>query len=204
MNNELPDMKDIWKAENQQLEAQLKINENLLKTMAFDKAATQYEKLLTLSICGRYLALVYCSISVLYAYRLSDMPIYSIPAIVGALAMLGSFFSHRPLKRVDFARLSVIELQRSINGFRIHTEKMKIWDISVVVLWLLTLTPAWLQSSLHVALYENAKMLIIFAAFVAVVIVLIFFLGRKMYADYHNKLQDAEHSLATLVDFEKE
>lgn len=55
-------------------------------------ASTSYEKLLTLAILGRNLAMVYCVISVVYAVRVFDSLAYSIPAILGALAMLWSFF----------------------------------------------------------------------------------------------------------------
>jgi len=197
------EMKDLWKIENKELEDKVNVNEALLRSSAFDKAATDYEKLLTLSIWGRNLALVYCVISVVYAIRIFNAYVYSIPALLGALAMLWSFTSHLSLKRISFERLSIIELQKSIHAFRVHTNKMKLYDFSIVVFWLLTLTPAWILSNWSLALYENPKTMLIFFGLAAVLVIIVFLVTRMLYRDYNNKLQDAEQALEHIKEFEK-
>jgi len=197
------EMKDLWKMENKKLEGKVNVNETLLRGSAFDKAATDYEKLLTLSIWGRNLAFAYCVISVVYAIRVIDAYIYSIPAILGALAMLWSFSSHLSLKRLNFERLSIIELQKSIHAFRVHTDKMKLYDVSIVVFWLLTLTPAWVLSSWNLALYETPKTMLIFFSLVAALVVIVFLVTRTLYRDYNSRLQNAERALENNKEFEK-
>jgi hypothetical protein len=165
------------------------------------RAATSYEKLLTLAILGRNLALVYCAISINYAIRVFDSPLYSIPAFLGALAMLCSFFSHRSLKRADFANLSIIELQESICKFRIHTDKMKRYDVSVVIFWLLTLVPAWLLSTEHLAIYDRREYTLPFLYFAVGLIIFSCITTVIMYASANKKLSDSEQLLRDIRKF---
>lgn len=196
---ESSDMNELWKEANKKLEQQTIVNEKLLRNMA--RASTSYEKLLSLAILGRNLALVYCVISVVYAIRVFDSFAYSMPALLGALAMLWSFFSHRSLKRVNFESLSIVELQESICMFRIHTDKMKGYDLSIVIFWLVTLAPAWLLSTENLAVYEKEEHTRIFF-FLAAALALLAYVGtRAMYGSANKKLQDAEQLLRDIKEF---
>jgi hypothetical protein len=196
------DMKDLWRDENKRLERRLKVNETIVRDLTVTNAATRYENLLTLSIWGRNLALVYCVISIVYATRTFDAPIYSVPTMFGALTMFCSFVSHWSLKRVDFAKLTVVELQKSICAFRTHTEKMKMYDFWIVVFWLVTLAPAWLKASLNLPVYNNPRTIIVLSSLLAIMTLIIYLVTRFMYADYNKKLKNSEEMLASIKQFE--
>lgn len=193
------DMNELWKEANKNLEKQMIVNERLLRNIA--SASTSYEKLLILAILGRNLALVYCIISVVYAIQVFDSLAYSMPALLGALAMLWSFFSHRSLKRVNFESLSVAELQESICMFRIHTDKMKHYDLSIVILWLVTLAPAWLLATENLAVYEKQEHMRLFFFSAAVLAVLAYMATRVTYASANKKLKHAEKLLRDIKEF---
>ena len=199
---ETNEMNDIWREENKRLEEQLKVNETLLRKLTVSNAATRYEKLLMVSIWGRNLALVYCLIAIVYAMRTFATPVYSIPPMFGALAMFCSFVSHWKLKRPNFEHLSVVELQKSICAFRIHTEKMKVWDIAAVAFWLITLAPAWLKRSYNLSLYDNPRTITIFFSLSVLLMAIIYLSGVAMYAAINQKLQRSEQILANIKLFE--
>jgi hypothetical protein len=56
---------------------------------------------------------------------------YSIPAFIGAAAMLFSFFQHISLVKPHYLKMSTIELQKNISRFRVHTSKYSKYDISI-------------------------------------------------------------------------
>jgi hypothetical protein len=197
------DMKDIWMDENKKLEEKIIINEKLLRGMTIDKAVTSFDKLLKMFILGRNLALVYCVISLVYSIRVFNEFIYSIPALLGAMAMLWSFFSHRSLKRVNFESSSVMDLQKSICAFRVHADKMKLYDISIVGFWLLTLTPAWCLSSLKLAVYDKPNTIIAFFALVTIFIGVVYVASKATYDSYNKELKSAEQMLANLKGFDR-
>jgi hypothetical protein len=196
---ESSDMNELWKEANKKLEAQMIVNEKLLRNMG--SASTSFEKLLTLAILGRNLALVYSFISVVYAIRVFDSFAYSMPALLGGLAMLWSFFSHWSLKRVNFATLSVMELQEAICLFRIHADNLKRYDLSIVIFWVVTLAPAWLLSKANLAVYEKQEYMLIFFFFAAVLAVLAYMATRVMYGSANKKLEDAEQLLREINEF---
>jgi hypothetical protein len=198
------DMKNIWMDENKKLEERLVVNEKLLRSMTIDKAVTSFDKLLKMSILGRNLALVYCVISLVCSFRVFNEFIYSIPALLGAMAMLWSFFSHRSLKRVDFESSSVMDLQRSICAFRVHTDKMKLYDMSIVAFWLLTLTPAWSLSSLNLAVYNKPNTIFAFLSLVAILLAIVFVVSKATYDSYNKELKSAEQMLTNLKEFDRD
>src|SRR6188768_3491517 len=74
---ESDNMKDLWKEENKQLDQKLKINEDALKKKALDKSVSEFDTLLSFSILGRYVTLVYCVISLVTVIPIIDQLLYS-------------------------------------------------------------------------------------------------------------------------------
>ncbi|MFN9999284.1 MAG: hypothetical protein ACK52X_06660, partial [bacterium] len=145
---ELDDLKNIWLKEKMELESRIVLNENLVKELTF-KSKSSFDKLIKTAILGRNLALVYMIISIILASKVFYEFEYSIPALIGAGAMLFSFFQHISLKRPDFNKMSTIELQKAICQFRIHTSKFSKYDISIVCLWFLTVVPIYFKYILN-------------------------------------------------------
>lgn len=200
---ELDELKDIWKEENNKLENRIKLNENLIEKMNVDKTIGTYDKLLKQSLVGRNLALVYCGISIWMALIVIKEIEYSIPAIIGALAMLWSFISHLSIEKSDYGKISLVELQKSICKFRIHTATMAKYDSSIVFLWLLTLAPIFIKIFYNISIYSNFKYLSVFCLFSFVFIILIWVLGHYVYQKYERQLKQSEADLNEIIEFEK-
>ena len=92
---ELDDLKTIWLKEKMELESKIILNHNLVKELILNKSKNSFDRLISISILGRNLALVYMLISLFLASKVLYELQYSIPAFIGAAAMLFSFFQHQ-------------------------------------------------------------------------------------------------------------
>ncbi len=196
------ELKKLWKEENKRLESKIEVNEKLIREMNMNKHIKGYDKLLSLSIMGRNLALVYCFISVAFAISVVNEPWYAIPAVVGGLAMLVSFVSHLSLKKPDYEELSLIDLQKVISKFRIHTASRAKYDGLVVSFWFLTAIPPYLNVFFGVHIYSDIMGLLTFCVLFLVVIVAGSMMTRNMYQKYDQQLKQSEAYLATITNFE--
>ena len=196
-------MKDLWNEENKQLDQKLNINEDALRKKAIDKSVSESDNLLSFSILGRYLALVYFVISIVTVIPIIDQLLYSVPAVLGGLAMLWSFRFHRTLKKQKYESTSIIELQKLILQFRIYTARTTKYDAAVVIFWLLTLAPVVLHRRYDFHVYASMDAMLIFlgAAFVSLASLSLFCYG--IYKTYELKLKTSEEALQRLIEFEK-
>ena len=198
----LDELKNIWKEEDKNLSNKIKLNENLLAKMNMENITGEFNQLLQKSLLGRNLALVYCFISITMAILMLKEIAYSLPVLIGGLAMLWSFVSHLSIEKLNYND-SVVQLQKKICRFRMHTAAHAKYDMAIVALWLLTLAPVFLKRSYNIALYSNLKALSIFCLVSGIVVTLIITLSRKTYKEYDQKLKNSEAYLTELIKFEK-
>ena len=196
------ELKKLWKEENKRLESKIEVNEKLIREMNMDKHIKGYDKLLSLSILGRNLALVYCFISVALAISVVNEPWYAIPAVAGGLAMLASFVSHLSLKKPDYEVLSLIDLQKVISKFRMHTASRAKYDGLVVAFWFLTAFPPYLNVFFGMRVYSDARGLVNFCVLFLIAIAIGFVMSGSMYQKYDQQLKQSEAYLANITDFE--
>lgn len=195
---ELDDLKNIWLKEKMELESRIVLNEKLVKELTFNKSKSSFDKLIKTAILGRNLALVYMIISIILASKVFYEFEYSIPAFIGAGAMLFSFFQHISLKKPNFSKMNTIELQRAICQFRIHTSKYSKYDISIVSLWFLTLIPLYFKFILKIQI----SLLLLFSI-ITLLIVLTFVFSKYIYKKWDNQLKENEEQLNLIMEFEK-
>lgn len=196
-------MKSLWQQENNRLQNKLQVNERLLKKITLETSITDFDKLFKISDLGRKLALCYGIISFVFAMLALEFYLYSIPAMLGGLAMLWSFYMHLPLEKPQFEDISIMELQKSISRFRIHTAKCKMYDISIVIFWILTLIPVFLLKAYGIAVYATSHGAFTFILAAFVIIVLVSLLGIYGYKKYNVTLKKSEAVLDELIAFEK-
>ena len=199
---ELDELKNIWKEEDKHLNSKIKLDENLLIKMNMDNTTGEFNKILHLSLLGRNMALIYCLISIGMAILIIEEIEFSLPAIVGGLAMLGSFVSHLSIEKPNYMG-SLVQLQKTICKFRIHTAAHAKYDMAIVVLWMLTFYPIFFRYIFNKSIYSDLKSLSILCLILVVVLTVIIALSRKMYKENDQKLKNAESYLAKLIEFEK-
>ncbi len=195
---ELDDLKNIWLKEKMELESRIVLNEKLVKELTFNKSKSSFYKLIKIAILGRNLALVYMIISIILALKVFYEFEYSIPAFIGAGAMLFSFFQHISLDKPDFNKMNTIELQRAICHFRIHTSKYSKYDISIVCLWFLTVVPIYFKFILNI----NIPLIPLYSIITSL-IVLTFVFSKYIYKKWDNQLKENEEQLNLIMEFEK-
>lgn len=201
---ELDELKDLLKEDNKKLEARILINEKLLGKMNLDKAVGEFDRLIKRSILGRNLALLYCTISLLLSLIVIKDLQYSIPGIIGGLAMLWSFIGHSAIRKPDFYKISLIDLQKTICQFRIHTSSSARSDISVTLLWLLTLIPLYIRVAFHFRIYSHPFYLSVFCIVYLIIILLTVYFSVNIYKEYDRKLKETELYMNEIIEFEKE
>jgi len=200
---ELNELKSMWKEDYDNLQSSLSLNQDLLKKSNLKLSISQYEKLRGVSIAGRNMALVYAAISFVFAALLFTNFIFSLPLILGGLAMFYSFTQHLPIEsKTDYFELSVIELQRIIHRFRIHTAKHKVYDGGIVFLWFTTIGPAFLYYTQGTNIYTSMSSILVYGGVGLVLFLIIGIGGHFMYKSIDKDLKNAEAALEEIDMFE--
>ena len=196
-------MKNLWKEDARNLESRLELNEKLMQKMNMDKTVLEFDKLISKSILGRNMALVYCIGTLIFSSIYIEKLAYSIPAIIGSMAMLWSFVDHLSITKPDYSRISLIELQKSISIFRIHTSTTEKYDIAIVVFWQITAVPLTTFAAFKIPVFSSLKYFSIYCLYCIVYTTLTIAFSRKTYATCDQKLKEAESDLDKILEFEK-
>ena len=100
--------------------------------------------------------------------------------------------------------MSIIELQKTIQKFRIHTSKYAKFDRGIVALWLLTLSPIYLKLFFTISIFTNQSHFYIFMLIIISVGLLIKIFPFDIYKKWDLELNEAETKLNEILDYEKE
>ena len=201
---ELNELKEIWQNEQNKLLTRLEINEKRVNEITVHNSKNKLEKYINISIVGRNLALLYFIISIWFASKVLNDLLYSLPAIFGGLAMLFSFFQHISLKKANYSSMNIVELQKTIHKFRIHTLKYSKFDKGIVGLWLLTLSPIYLKLFYKISIFSNQNHFVIFILITIGISLLVKIFPFDIYKKWDLELNEAEIKLNEIKDFEIE
>ena len=200
---ELDELKDYWKLENDQLKERIQLNESLIKKGYLNKTVSEVDLLIKTSILGRNLALVYALISFVFTIILIKQIEFSVPCFLGGLAMLWSFKDHLVITRPKYFELPIVELQKVIEKFRIHTASRSVYDLLIVFVWFVTIIPAWIKVKHKTSVYLDSEFGSAYFLITVGVTLLLIIPFRFIYKNFENKLKAAENSLTEIVAFEK-
>jgi len=202
---EFKEFKEVWKKEQNELISRIEVNEKKISGLEFEKSKNEFDKYINISIMGRNFALIYFMISILLASKLFNDVLYSIPAFIGGFAMLFSFFQHLPLKKPNYSLMTIIELQKTISSFRIHTLKYSKFDKGIVYIWLFTLIPIFLKLIFKISLFNHLNQLIIFYSISIIgIMIIIKLFPNDIYKKWDLELKNAEKQLNEIRKFELE
>ena len=202
---EIEELKKIWEEENNILANKVRLNQEAIKKMNLQSALSTFNVFLKISIVGRNLALVYFMISMVVGFMVLEQYHYSIPVFIGGLLMLWSFFHHLALEKYKKAyNSSVVELQKSIENFRIHSVKSGPYDLFVVMAWALSLAPVHLAYINKINIYTEMENLLRPALFIGGFLLFLFLFSAWVYKFYDKKLRSSENRLEEIIAFEKE
>ena len=145
-------------------------------------------------------SLVYMLISIILVSKFPYEFEYSIPAYIGGIAMLFSFFQHMSIKKPDYGKMNTIELQKAISQFRIHTSKYSKYDVSIVCLWVLTLQPILFKYIFKIdSFFPYLLLYFIFLLWILFTLVR----SKHVYEKQDKQLKELEEQLNQIMEFEK-
>lgn len=199
----MSDFKDVWAEEKRELERRINLNETFIKDVMTEKHKGKLNKLIGISILGRNLALVYMVISIGFAFSVINEYEYSIPALFGALAMLLSFSQHLTLRKPDFIGMTTLELQKTIYKFRSHISKYAKYDIAIVLIWILTLTPIYIKKIFKIDIYSGSTHLLLIIISLVFSILLFIVFSRSTYQKWNIELLEIEEQMNQIKEFEE-
>lgn len=196
----------LWKEQDEKLEKSMRLNEKLLKTINMKSAADDFAKLLQISLLGRNLAFVFFLIAATLSLLCFKDFQFSIPGLLAAGGMLGSFIYHLSytigLTVDDYHSISVIDFQKKINHFKLRAMAAAKYDLVITITWFLALFPIIVTVIFHKNIYEH------FAAVkywgISLILLLVSLpINQKMYQKkYGDQLSRAEEQLQEIIDFE--
>ena len=198
----IDDIKNIWQEDMNQLERRVRVNEEKVKNLTFNKAKNTFDILLKISILGKNLALVYTMISLGLIYFVWESPAYIVMLVTASGLMLFSFFQHRLLKKIDYASLSILELQKEINKFRIHTARTAIFDVIIVIIWLIVMGLSFSKVYKGWDVFVQPEEIGGIGTRLVIYTVLIIVFSKFTYKIYNKKLKESENNLRAIEDYE--
>lgn len=89
----IDDIKSIWKQDMDALEDRVRVNEEKIKELELNKATSNFDKFLKISIAGKNMALVYAVGSLFLMYKVWDASFYAVIVGLGAAAMIFLIFN---------------------------------------------------------------------------------------------------------------
>mgnify|MGYP000975465845 CR=1 FL=1 len=198
----IDDIKNVWQKDMNALESRVKINEDKIRQLEFSKAQSSFDKFLKISLAGKNMALVYALVSLFLMTKVWDSVFFAIIVAIGAVAMLFSYGQHSVLKKLDMGTLSIVQLQKEINKFRVHTARTAIYDLTIMSGWMGTAglgLYGWTSGG--DAILNLAKGVGIGVA-ILLWFLIVYIGSRYIYRDIDVQLKESEDSLAMIHAYE--
>jgi hypothetical protein len=199
---EVNELKEIWKKDQEKLIERIEVNEKRINEITIQNSKSKLEEYMNISIKGRNIALLYAALSLTLAWKVKEELVYSLPAVIAAVAMVLSFFQHLPLKKADYSLMNIIDLQSTIYKFQVHILKYSKFDMGIVALWLLTSIPILLKIIFKLAIFSNFIALGVFILFGTIVLLKMF--STDIYKKWDKELMEAQSRLNDIQEFELE
>lgn len=200
----IDDIKSIWKQDMSALEDRVRVNEEKIKVLEFNKATSTFDKFLKISLAGKNMALVYAFLSICLMYIIRDNYFYSIIVGIGVVSMIFSYFQHSPLKKLELGSLSIMALQKEIYKFRMHTAKTAIYDLTIVGIWMATAGIGfyhWITGGDEII---NVGKILSFGAAILAWFAIAYFGSKHIYRGIDVKLKESEDGLKKLIDYQSD
>lgn len=199
---EFDELKSFWEEKNKALEHKISVNEELLTRLNMDKAISEFDKLLKLSIVGRYSALVFFIASFVFASFVFYDFEYSIPQFIGGIAMLWSFIFHSRLPKAKYENISIIKMLEKVNTFHKYTFDTAKYDIGVTMFGFLVFLPVYLKLIFKMSVYTSLRHFLIFIGLYALFSIYMYIGCKGMYKGYDEKLTRISNNLKEITTLE--
>jgi hypothetical protein len=203
---ELDDLKGAWAQYDKKLSANLKLNEELLKSINFEKYNHALRKPLNLELLNIFIQLFMIGFLTFFLIRLVDEIQYFLTGLIGAslcgISLVFSVVKSIRFNRLLYYHLSIMEFQKELTLLKIFIMRLRKIEYVLAALLAITILPFLIKAMAHIDIFGNLSLLI-----PAICCVLGFGFGFGILLNmnvYDKGLQDAEMFLKEIAKFEKD
>ena len=203
---ELEDLKSAWVQYDKKLTQNLKFNEELLRKINLEKSKKEMNTPLTYELISVTISVIFLLYIAFATIRFSNEFKFLLPglitSIIVAIWVYNSVSKIRLLSNIDYYYSPIVELQKSVNIFKLKYQKYKKFELYSIPAFAIAAFPILGIAMRNFDIYEHPIRFI-------VGIVLSLILGYPgqiwIYTNlYEKKLKNATNFLDELSRFEKE
>ena len=146
---ELKELQEAWKQYDKKLTENLKLNEELLKTMNLDKSKNELDKPMYGEIASVIVMFLVFLPMMLYGIYMIKQPIFSLFAFINAaIALMCVIFAAIKVKafmKIDYIATPIIQLQQQIASLKMRILKLRKIELLVLVPFTFSITPVLMK-----------------------------------------------------------
>jgi hypothetical protein len=203
---ELEELKGAWAQYDKRLSENLKLNEELLKSINFEKYNHALRKPLNLELLNIFIQLFMIGFLTFFLVRLSNEIHYFLTGLIGALlcgiSLVFSVVKATRFNRLLYHHLSILDFQKDLTHLRIFIMRLRKSEYVGAALLGITIFPFLIKATAHIDVFGNLSLLILG---ICCVLGFGFAFGILLNMNVYDKgLKDAEMFLKEIAKFEKD
>lgn len=200
---ELEELKKTWAQYDKKLSENLKLNEELLRSINFEKYSHALKKPYYLELFNIGIQSFLFIIVIILSTRIIGEFQFSIPGFAGALlCMLSMIFSAITVKRIEklfVCDSSIIEHQKELLQLKAFVLRLRRFTYIIAPLFGLLIIPVFFKTVNNLSIYDRPELLLV----ICFAIVLGLILGTWLNIGVYDKgIRDAEIFLKEIAKFE--
>jgi hypothetical protein len=203
---ELDDLKGVWAQYDKKLSENLKLNDELLKLMNFEKHNHALRKPLNLELLNIFIQIFMIGFLTFFLIRLSNEIQYFFTGLIGALlcgiSLVFSVVKATRFNRLLYYHLSIMNFQKDITLLRIFIMRLRRIEYVMAALMGITIFPFIIKATANINIFGDLSLLI---PGMCCVLGIGFAIGILLNMNVYDKgLKDAEMFLSLIAKFEKD
>jgi nitrate reductase NapE component len=202
---ELDELKDLWAEQDKRLEANLKLNEDLLRKINLDRSRGELQKPLVYEIASSAMLIVLSVVIGAFTFR-GDMDIWlflsGVVSLVLCLVYLGfSLLKIASFNKVDCYHLNVVELQLRVEKLKVDILKYRKLEFILMPFFVFALIPILSLMLVGVNVFQKLDSLLVpFIVGLVVSVPVVIYINRNL---YDKKLDNTRRFLKEIEELEK-
>jgi hypothetical protein len=202
---ELEELKKTWAQYDQKLSENLKLNEELLRSINFEKYSHALKKPYYLELFSIAVESFMFIIVTISSIRMIGEFQFSIPGFAGALlCMISMIFSIITVKRIEklfVCDSSIIEHQKELLRLKAFVLRIRRFAYIIAPLLGLLIMPVFIKTVSNLNIYDRPEFLLLICFSVVLGLILGTWLNISV---YDKGIRDAERFLKEITKFEKD
>lgn len=203
---ELDELKGAWAQYDKKLSENLRLNEDLLRSINFEKFNHALKKPMSLELLNIFTQIFMIGLVLVYTIRLSNEILYLLMGLTGVLmcviSLIFSVVIVARLNKLFYHHISITNFQKEITNLRILIKRFRKIGYVIAAIMGITLIPLMLKATAGIDLFEKYSILI---PAISLVLGIAYAIGIWINIFVYDKgIRDATNFLSIIDKFEKE